>query len=127
MTEIDFLEEGRLLFAGPCDFFFASASSKDLPYPGAPEIAFAGRSNVGKSSLLNALTNRKSLALDKKYPSNSIWVIFKIFQYFIVSTFLSLVRIVNNSLHLAMLDTMSSTTSNVMNLCFVLILMSNPK
>lgn len=71
MTKIDFLEEGRLLFAGPCDFFFASASSKDLPYPGAPEIAFAGRSNVGKSSLLNALTNRKSLARVSNTPGRT--------------------------------------------------------
>ncbi len=71
MDEIDFFETGRLLFAGPCDFFFASASSKDLPGPGAPEIAFAGRSNVGKSSLLNALTNRKSLARVSNTPGRT--------------------------------------------------------
>lgn len=67
----DFPESGRLLFAGPCDFFFASASAKDLPPPGAPEIAFAGRSNVGKSSLLNALTNRRTLARVSNTPGRT--------------------------------------------------------
>ena len=67
----DFTEAGRLLFAGPCDFFFASASAKDLPPPGAPEIAFAGRSNVGKSSLLNALTNRRTLARVSNTPGRT--------------------------------------------------------
>jgi len=67
----DFLEAGRLVFAGPCDFFFASASAKDLPPPGAPEIAFAGRSNVGKSSLLNALTNRRTLARVSNTPGRT--------------------------------------------------------
>jgi GTP-binding protein len=52
------IEAGRKLFAGPCDFFFAAAKSDGLPPIGAPEIAFAGRSNVGKSSLINALTGR---------------------------------------------------------------------
>lgn len=67
----DFLEAGRLIFAGPCDFFFASASARDLPPPGAPEIAFAGRSNVGKSSLLNALTNRRTLARVSNTPGRT--------------------------------------------------------
>lgn len=67
----DFLEEGRLLFAGPCDFIFASAASRDLPPAGAPEVAFAGRSNVGKSSLLNALTNRKTLARVSHTPGRT--------------------------------------------------------
>ena len=49
------VEAARKLFAGPCDFIFASASAKDLPSPGAPEVAFAGRSNVGKSSLLKLI------------------------------------------------------------------------
>ena len=71
MSEEDFLEDGRLLFAGPCDFIFASASANDLPPPGAPEVAFAGRSNVGKSSLLNALTNRKTLARVSNTPGRT--------------------------------------------------------
>jgi len=67
----DHAEAGRLLFAGPCDFIFASASPDDLPPLGAPEIAFAGRSNVGKSSLLNALTNRKTLARVSHTPGRT--------------------------------------------------------
>jgi len=67
----DFIERGRKLFAGPCEFFFASAALGDLPPMGAPEIAFAGRSNVGKSSLLNALTNRKTLARTSHTPGRT--------------------------------------------------------
>jgi GTP-binding protein len=70
-TETDFSEQGRLLFAGPCDFIFASANASDLPPIGPPEIAFAGRSNVGKSSLLNALTNRKTLARVSNTPGRT--------------------------------------------------------
>ena len=61
-AETDWIEAGRKLFAGPCDFFFAAARSDGLPPVGAPEVAFAGRSNVGKSSLVNALTGRGALA-----------------------------------------------------------------
>jgi GTP-binding protein len=67
----DFLEDGRLLFAGSCEFIFASAKPSDLPPLGPPEIAFAGRSNVGKSSLLNALTNRKTLARVSHTPGRT--------------------------------------------------------
>ncbi|MDF2119330.1 ribosome biogenesis GTP-binding protein YihA/YsxC [Roseiarcaceae bacterium H3SJ34-1] len=67
----DFAERGRKLFAGECDFFFAATTIEGLPPMGAPEIAFAGRSNVGKSSLLNALTNRKTLARTSHTPGRT--------------------------------------------------------
>jgi GTP-binding protein len=67
----DFTEQGRLLFAGPCEFMFGSVKSDDLPPLGPPEIAFAGRSNVGKSSLINALTNRKTLARVSHTPGRT--------------------------------------------------------
>jgi len=70
-AEPDFAEQGRLLFAGPCDFIFASAKASGLPPLGPPEIAFAGRSNVGKSSLLNALTSRKALARVSNTPGRT--------------------------------------------------------
>ena len=67
----DFLEIGRKLFALECDFIWAAAKSDGLPPMGAKEIAFAGRSNVGKSSLMNALTNRKTLARTSNTPGRT--------------------------------------------------------
>ena len=73
---VDWNEIGRKLFAGPCDFFFAAAKSDGLPPLGAPEIAFAGRSNVGKSSLVNALTGRLTLARTSNTPGRTQELIF---------------------------------------------------
>jgi GTP-binding protein len=64
-------DQARKLFAGPITFLKSAPSLKFLPDPDAPEIAFAGRSNVGKSSLLNALTNRKALARTSNTPGRT--------------------------------------------------------
>ncbi|MFO1136375.1 MAG: ribosome biogenesis GTP-binding protein YihA/YsxC [Rhodoblastus sp.] len=67
----DYVEQGRKLFAGPCDFIWAAAKAGDLPPGGPAEFAFAGRSNVGKSSLVNALTGRKTLARVSHTPGRT--------------------------------------------------------
>jgi GTP-binding protein len=72
----DWDEAGRRLFAGKCEFVFAAARADGLPPVGVPEIAFAGRSNVGKSSLINALTGRSGLARTSRTPGRTQELIF---------------------------------------------------
>ena len=80
------IERGRLLFAGPVRFLMGVAALKQLPPEYPIEVAFAGRSNVGKSSLLNALTNRKDLARTSNTPGRT-----RELNYFIVGEDLALV------------------------------------
>ncbi|MGA7975581.1 MAG: ribosome biogenesis GTP-binding protein YihA/YsxC [Pseudolabrys sp.] len=70
------IEAGRRLFVTHWDFVAAAASEASLPAMRGTEIAFAGRSNVGKSSLINALTNHKSLARTSRTPGRTQELIF---------------------------------------------------
>jgi GTP-binding protein len=67
----DELEAGRRLFAAECRFMLGVVAADHLPPPAGPEIAFAGRSNVGKSSLINALTGRHSVARASGQPGRT--------------------------------------------------------
>jgi len=69
-------EAGRRLFAGEWSFVAATGSLATLPTPAATEIAFAGRSNVGKSSLINTLTGRRALARTSNTPGRTQQLIF---------------------------------------------------
>ena len=70
------IEAGRRLFAGQWNFTSAAGSLDSLPPMAGPEIAFAGRSNVGKSSLINALTGRRALARTSNTPGRTQELIF---------------------------------------------------
>ncbi len=65
------IEAGRHLFAQDCGFLGAAVGTDRLPETGLPEVAFAGRSNVGKSSLVNALTGRRTLARISHTPGRT--------------------------------------------------------
>jgi GTP-binding protein len=65
------IEGGRLLFAAACDFVAGAMTADAIPPDTLPEVAFAGRSNVGKSSLLNALTGRTALARVSNTPGRT--------------------------------------------------------
>ncbi|QXT37940.1 ribosome biogenesis GTP-binding protein YihA/YsxC [Sphingomonas sanguinis] len=67
----ELVESARKLFAGPVTFLKSAPALKFLPDPIVPEVAVAGRSNVGKSSLLNALTNRNNLARTSNTPGRT--------------------------------------------------------
>jgi GTP-binding protein len=67
----DELETARKTFAGPIAFLKSAPTLEFLPDPDVPEVAFAGRSNVGKSSLLNALTGRNTLARTSNTPGRT--------------------------------------------------------
>jgi GTP-binding protein len=67
----DEIETARKLFAGPVSFLKSAPTLEFIPEPTVPEVSFAGRSNVGKSSLLNALTNRNGLARTSNTPGRT--------------------------------------------------------
>ena len=70
------IEKARKIFSGECKFIAAALNSNAIPPEEGNEVAFAGRSNVGKSSLVNALTNRKTLARTSQTPGRTRQLIF---------------------------------------------------
>lgn len=70
-AETESIEAGRLLFAGPIAFELGVADMRQLPDATLPEVAFAGRSNVGKSTLINAVTGRNKLARASTEPGRT--------------------------------------------------------
>jgi len=74
--DAELIEQGRKLFSGDWRFVFAAPSIETLPPMAGTEIAFAGRSNVGKSSLINALTGRNALARTSHTPGRTQELIF---------------------------------------------------
>ena len=70
------IEKARKIFSGECKFIAAALSPNAIPFEEGNEVAFAGRSNVGKSSLVNALTNRKTLARTSQTPGRTRQLIF---------------------------------------------------
>ena len=70
------IEKARKIFSGECKFIAAALSPNAIPSEEGNEVAFAGRSNVGKSSLVNALTNRKTLARTSQTPGRTRQLIF---------------------------------------------------
>ncbi|MGO4711869.1 ribosome biogenesis GTP-binding protein YihA/YsxC [Bradyrhizobium sp. 2TAF24] len=75
-SDAELIETGRKVFAGDWKFIWAAGSIETLPPMDGMEVAFAGRSNVGKSSLINALTNRNGLARTSHTPGRTQELIF---------------------------------------------------
>ena len=75
-SDAELIERGRRMFAGDWQFIWASPSIETLPPMAGLEVAFAGRSNVGKSSLINALTGRNALARTSHTPGRTQELIF---------------------------------------------------
>ena len=69
--DADQVEQARKIFAGPIGFLKSAPTLEYIPAPDVPEVAFAGRSNVGKSSLLNALAGRNALARTSNTPGRT--------------------------------------------------------
>jgi len=82
----EWLEYGRWLFAQSCDFKIGATRMDQIPPSDVPEVAFAGRSNVGKSSLINALTGRNTLARTSHTPGRTQQI-----NFFLLGERLSLV------------------------------------